>query len=270
VQFGDLRTKASDVLELKGDDIKRHEFRTVAFGLNSSSLGAKGDGNPIMDEGVVNRSLILLTAPQDLKPVRAFESKKKGDEEPEADEEDDDKYKGLKPQTIIKRLQEVKGKEEMGKGTATQRRRLGRCPPSLTCTVQSTDSLCSHCCCWSVALEFFDINAAKAVKAPEWLNLEQKRVMQLIQRNSLTIKEGELFEAVVNWGKAEAKRQKVDPSPVRALSLRTAQSDAHRCLCSFTRSLCPLPHSLSSLTGRAAQIAGPSAGSRSFPVYGHG
>ncbi len=57
------------------------------------------------------------------------------------------------------------------------------------------------------------MHAPKAMKTPEWLGLEQKRVLQLVQRSTLNIKEGDLFEAVVAWGKAEAKRQTIEATP---------------------------------------------------------
>ncbi len=82
-----MKLECGRLFDLKGDDLKRHEFRTVAYGHNSHQLAVKpGDETQTLSEaGVTHRSLLLLTAPVDLKPVRQFEVKKKDGEEEEED-----------------------------------------------------------------------------------------------------------------------------------------------------------------------------------------
>eukprot|EP00808_Paulinella_micropora_P022905 g81418.t1 len=61
----------------------------------------------------------------------------------------------------------------------------------------------------AVALEFADIHMSKILKSKHAFNaMEEKPLINLISRNTLNVNETKLFEAVVEWGKAELKRRK--------------------------------------------------------------
>jgi len=74
----------------------------------------------------------------------------------------------------------------------------------------------------TVALEFLDMHATKVCSGKEWEKQSKARVLQIVQRKTLNIKEGDLFDAVVAWGKAECKRQSKDTS---ADNVRTILAD---------------------------------------------
>jgi len=50
------------------------------------------------------------------------------------------------------------------------------------------------------------------MRTKRWLELSEAEVTEIISSDTFNAKEGEIFDGVVSWGKAEAKRQKKDPS----------------------------------------------------------
>jgi len=62
-------------------------------------------------------------------------------------------------------------------------------------------------------LEYIDINLKKILATGKFSKLPEPIVVQLVKRDTLNIKEIELFEAVVAWGKDECKRQELEPTP---------------------------------------------------------
>jgi len=174
--FGQLKNEVAKSFEIKMDDVERHEFRAVAFGQNVLEIGTKGDKSTLSSEGVKSKSLIVVCAPNDLKPVVERKGKKKGKDDDD-DGDSKDKYSGYKVETAIKQWETSKGKDE------------------------------------KIALEFIDINLAAVLKTPEFLKLDKKRIVEICKRNTLNIKEGDLFEGVVTWAKGECKRTNLDSSP---------------------------------------------------------
>jgi len=171
--FGMLKQEVAKSFDLKMDEVDRHEFRAVAFGQNVIEIGSKGEKTTLASEGVKTKSLIVVCAPNDLKPVVERKGKKKGKDDDD-DGDSKDKYSGYKVETAIKQWETSKGKDE------------------------------------KIALEFIDINLAAIMKTPEWTKLEKKRVVEICKRNTLNVKEGDLFEGVVTWAKAECKRTNID------------------------------------------------------------
>jgi len=178
--FGQLKAEAVKLFGVKEADMARSEFRAVAFGQNVLDVGQKGNDRLLSEDGVKAKSMILITAPTDLKPVKERKKKKniKGDDEEEDAEDLKEKYKGLKSSTIVKRLLDDK--------------------------LNSRDE--------TIALEFFDMHAAKAVKASDWNRVDKKRMKEFVQRKTISIPEAELFEAVVSWAKAQLKTAGKDGS----------------------------------------------------------
>jgi len=138
-------------------------------------VGSKGEKSTLSDDGVKSRSLIVICAPTDLKPVVERKGKKKGKDDDDGDDAKD-KYSGLKVETIIKQWETSKGKDE------------------------------------KIALEFIDINMSAVLKNADFIKLDKKRVLELVKRNTLNVKEGDLFEGIVIWGRAECKRTNLDAS----------------------------------------------------------
>ncbi|KAL9988066.1 hypothetical protein ACROYT_G002465 [Oculina patagonica] len=60
-------------------------------------------------------------------------------------------------------------------------------------------------CCW----DLIDNETEEALKSNEFLNVERSFVNQLVERNTLNIREVELFKAVDCWAKEECKRQQL-------------------------------------------------------------
>jgi len=68
--------------------------------------------------------------------------------------------------------------------------------------------------------EYFDVFTSKMITIDEFFALDAKFLKRILARDTLTIKEIELFEAVVKWGKTQMKQE--DPKPEE---LATALSD---------------------------------------------
>jgi len=171
--LGQLKQEVAKSFDLKMDEVDRHEFRAVAYGQNVIDIGNKDEKTTLSSEGVKTKSLIVVCAPNDLKPVVERKGKKKGKDDDD-DGDSKDKYSGYKVETAIKQWETSKGKDE------------------------------------KIALEYIDINLSAIMKTPEWTKLEKKRVVEICKRNTLNVKEGDLFEGVVTWAKAECKRTNID------------------------------------------------------------
>ncbi|XP_078365338.1 BTB/POZ domain-containing protein 6-like [Oculina patagonica] len=61
------------------------------------------------------------------------------------------------------------------------------------------------CCCW----DLIDKDTEEALKSNEFLSMERSFVNQLVERDTLNIREVELFKAVDCWAKEECKRQQL-------------------------------------------------------------
>ena len=61
------------------------------------------------------------------------------------------------------------------------------------------------CHCWDV----IDKNTEEALKSNEFLSMDRSFLNQLVERNSLSVREVELFKAVDCWAKEECKRQQL-------------------------------------------------------------
>jgi len=87
--FGQLKIDITKHFDLKMDEVDRHEFRAVAYGQNVIEIGSKGEKTTLASEGVKTKSLIVVCAPNDLKPVVERKGKKKGkDDDDDGDSKD--------------------------------------------------------------------------------------------------------------------------------------------------------------------------------------
>jgi len=136
--LGQLKQEVAKSFDLKMDEVDRHEFRAVAYGQNVIDIGNKDEKTTLSSEGVKTKSLIVVCAPNDLKPVVERKGKKKGKDDDD-DGDSKDKYSGYKVETAIKQWETSKGKDE------------------------------------KIALEYIDINLSAIMKTPEWTKLEKKK-----------------------------------------------------------------------------------------------
>jgi len=167
--FADLQAAAVKELGIETKDIEGHDFRAVSLAKDVIPLGKKGGKETLTEAGVINKSLIFLSAPVHLKPQRP--KKKKKDEKKDGKRRSDP-YKDFDIKTILKTLATAKAKEE------------------------------------KLAYEFVDIYATKIFKLSDFKKLDAKILKNILKRDTLNIKEGDLFDAVVEWGKNEAKDEK--------------------------------------------------------------
>ena len=62
--------------------------------------------------------------------------------------------------------------------------------------------------CWN----FVDLNTSDAVVAEGFVDITQKTLVAFLERNTLKVKEVDLFKAVVKWSEAECSRKGVEAS----------------------------------------------------------
>jgi len=166
--FGQLKTEVAKSFDLKMDDVDRHEFRAVAYGQNVIEIGSKGEKSLLSSDGVKSKSLIVVCAPNDLKPVVERKGKKKG-----KDDDDDgdykDKYSGYKVETAIKQWETSKGKDE------------------------------------KIALEYIDINLTPILKTPEFLKLEKKKLLKFVKEILLMLRRAIYLKELLTGQKLNVK-----------------------------------------------------------------
>jgi hypothetical protein len=158
----------------------------VALGKDVVELGkSKGDKEVLAEVGVVDTSVVFARAPSDIKPPRPRPKKKKSKEgkEEKTGNVDKDRYKGLSAKTIFKKLEETKD---------VKRRKI--------------------------LLEYMDIYASEIFKNKAAVGaLPKETLLEIIKSDRLNAKEGEVFDAVVAWGKAYAKEKKEEKADEKAI-----------------------------------------------------
>jgi len=169
--FADLQKEAMKLLNISDKDVHGHDFRAVSLGNDVISLGKKGDKETLGEAGVKSKSLIFLACPAYLKPQRP---KKNATKDEKKVEKKKDVYKGLSHKNVLKKIVE------------------GNLKPNLE----------------KIAYDYVDIYAEKIFVLPEFLKLDAKFVKIILKRDTLNIKEGSLFAAIVAWGKAQTGKEK--------------------------------------------------------------
>jgi len=64
-----------------------------------------------------------------------------------------------------------------------------------------------------LAIEYIEMTMKDVVKQKEFLEISEKNLVDLVKRDGLNIKEIDLFNATIEWSKAELKRTKQDDKP---------------------------------------------------------
>jgi len=183
--YGDLRALVGKEFEIK-EHVDRYLFLSVALGRDVVELAksTKGDKELLSDLGVIDTSVVFARAPSDIKPARPRPKKKKTKEgkEEKSGSADKDRYKGLNTKTILKKLEETKD---------IKRRKI--------------------------VLEYIDIYASEIFKNKSALvALPKEILLEIIKSDRLNCKEGEVFDAVVVWGKNAAKEKKDEDKKILA------------------------------------------------------
>jgi len=174
--LADLKAAVAKAFTLSEDVAKRYTYQAASFKVDAYELGkgSKGDEEPLADQGVKEGFTVIGRAPSDLKPIR-----KRKDKEDEDDKKKDsgtvsvDRYKGLSLKNVLKKFVEKQGKHKL-------------------------------------AGEYIDIYATAIFKQKEFTKLSKEILLLIIKSDTLSIKEVDLFDAVLTWGKAQCKEQKLD------------------------------------------------------------
>jgi len=154
---------------------KRYTYHAVSFKVDVFELGkgSKGDDDSLADQGVKEGFTIVAKAPTDLKPIRKRKEKEEEEKKTDAATVSVDRYKGISLKNCLKKIVEKQGKHKL-------------------------------------AVEYFEIYATQLLKSKEFLKLSKDLLLVLIKSDTLSAKEVDVFDAVVAWGKAQAKEQKLD------------------------------------------------------------
>jgi len=105
----------------------------------------------------------------------------------------------------------TRGKEEKSEGKSGGSADLlpsGTTPENIFEKLESSKGKTREAC-----LDYLDKNAKKAFESKAFLKVSQKTVTEVLQRDTLAIKEGDLFEAVCGWGKAKGGTLKTALEP---------------------------------------------------------
>jgi len=184
--FADLRAAVAKALDIKEDVLTRYLFYSVAQGYDVLPVGKK-DTELLSESGIRNDSSLFVRAPTDIKPPKRRPKKKKKTEDKEEGTKtgvDKERYKGLKPSNILKKLEE-------SKDVSARKRKI--------------------------MLEFVDIYINDIMKQKEWLALKKEQVIDIIKSDRLNVKEVDLFDGVIAWGKERVKESKSDKKEKDAL-----------------------------------------------------
>jgi hypothetical protein len=148
-------------------DLSSYRCSATTFGNDVVEVGDKGT---LAELGVGNAWTIFFHAPADLKPQRRRKPKKGEGKEDKTD--NTDLYKGYTPQNALPKYLEAKSPKDK-----------------------------------KISLEYIDIALADIVKTAGWTKLSADHMAIILQRESLSLEEGPVFDALLAWGKAEAKRK---------------------------------------------------------------
>jgi hypothetical protein len=167
-----IQVAASKALDMQSSTLSQYRFSFATYGTDVVELSEKEEKAKLVDG-----SCVFAAAPGDLKPQRKSRKKKVEEKEEKFSSSLMDQYKGLTSGNVI-------DKWTAGKSPKDQK----------------------------VALEYIDMFTDEIVKTSAWLKLSKQQMSTLLARDGLSCDEHVLFDALLNWGKAEAKRQKVDSS----------------------------------------------------------
>lgn len=174
----DLKTATSSNLGIENKAAARYSYYSVSFRGAIIDFAGKDGKTNLAQSGVKEASTILVRAPPDIAPVKRRPKKEKKDEKEDtkATAASANRYKGLSVNNIFKKL------EEKGLAPAKQK----------------------------IYYEFIDIYASKILKSPTILEMNTEQLLTILKSDTLACNEIEVFDAAMNWAKAECKRQKLD------------------------------------------------------------
>jgi hypothetical protein len=118
---------------------------------------------------------VFCAAPGDLKPQRKSRKKKAAEEEKSSERKDE--YKGFSTGNALAKFLSAKAPKEL-----------------------------------KLALEYIDMYTTDILKTTPWVKLNKQQVSTILARDWLSCDEQTVFEAMLTWGKAEAKRLEVSDS----------------------------------------------------------
>jgi hypothetical protein len=172
----DLKAAVAKAHGISEADARKYTYWAVEYAKDAFELGkgTGGDSDALSENGVKEGVTIIGRAPAELKPIR----KRKDKEEDEKKSTTSgsvsaDRYKGLTVKNCLKKLVEKQGKHKL-------------------------------------AMEFLEIYAKDIFKTKEFRSLSKDMLVLILKSDSLSIKEVEVFDAVLEWGKVQAKEQKLD------------------------------------------------------------
>jgi hypothetical protein len=169
-------SNSSTLVQLRAAAAKAVETDDRVLGTYRCSATSYGndvvecDKGTLSELGIGNSWTIFYHAPADLKPERRRKPKKGENKDEKTD--NTDLYKGYTPQNALQKFQDAKSPKDK-----------------------------------KISLEFIDIALVDIVKTAGWTKLSAETIGVIIQRDSLGLEEGPLFDALLTWGKAEAKRK---------------------------------------------------------------
>jgi len=172
--LADLKGLVAKTFEIKPETAKRYFYFAVAYKTDISELGkgSSGDDEGLASQGVKEGTTILVRAPADIKPIKRRAKKDKDEKKDEKSAVSVDRYKGLSLKNVLKKL----GDKKAGK----------------------------------LALEYLEIYASKVVKQKDFLKISKDLLIQIAKSDTLNIKEVDLFDAVIEWGKNDLKNSKTE------------------------------------------------------------
>jgi len=172
-----FKLQVADLLKgLVRQRLAEYEWRHVSYGRNVQLLVAAGDETKndinLSALGVVNKSLILISAPPQIKPRLYHKRPEPVDDKQSTEFDDEKRFAGLSPKNIWTKL----------KASAGQKRKL--------------------------FLEYIDRCATRCLAGAAFLQADKKLVKEILARDKLAIEELALFEALLKWGRHQLGERK--------------------------------------------------------------
>jgi hypothetical protein len=173
--LGQARAAAAKALNV---DLKEYQVHLTAFGEDVVQLTG-GDDSKVKWKP---KGYLYWIAPLGYLPIR----QKKGVVE---EKEPDDKFKGLTPENIFKKLASAKGQQK------------------------------------KIALEFLDEFTPEIIRTKQFLTVPKEAVAWIAARDSINVGEADLFDACVKWAQAEIKRKEKAESKESKEDIKTVLKD---------------------------------------------
>jgi len=175
-KLSEVKVAVARALGWEVEVVGKYHMLCVEWLHDAIDLAKLNQNSSLAQAGVVDRSTLLLQAPADIKPP--LPRKKKGAADVSADDEKGaNRYKGFTPKNAISKLLSLKGKKK------------------------------------KIAWEYVDIYAQKIIPTQTFQKLPLKLVIDIVKRDTLSIKEVDLFDSCYKWAQREAKEQKMEETP---------------------------------------------------------